>query len=59
MILGDRSMAMAAFYSREHDKKRRANSAMQRIEDAERAKLGSRTTLNQTIAMPIGFQFED
>lgn len=39
MILGDRSLAMASFYSREHDKKRRASSAMKRVENAERSRL--------------------
>ena len=39
MILGDRSAVMAAFYSREHDKKGRNNSTMQKLEQTERARM--------------------
>lgn len=43
IILGDRSMAMAEFYSREHEKKGRASATMLRLEQTERAKMENRT----------------
>lgn len=42
MILGDRSMAMAEFYSREHEKKVRVSATMLRLETAERGKIERR-----------------
>lgn len=39
MILGDRSMAMAELYSREHEKKGRVTATMLRLEQTERSRL--------------------
>lgn len=43
MILGDRSMAMAEFYSREHEKKGRVAATILRLEQTERTKMENRT----------------
>lgn len=39
MILGDRSLAMAELYSREHEKKGRVTATMHRLEQTERGRL--------------------
>lgn len=46
MILGDRSMAMAEFYSREHEKKGRVAATIIRLEQTERAKMENRADAN-------------
>ena len=43
MILGDRSSAMAEFYSREHEKKGRVTATMEKLEQSERKKMENRT----------------
>ncbi len=42
MILGDRSLAMAELYSREHEKKGRVSATMLRLERTERTKMENR-----------------
>lgn len=42
MILGDRSMAMAELYSREHEKKGRVSATMLKLEQTERGKMDKR-----------------
>jgi integrase len=42
MILGDRSLAMAQWYSREHEKKERVSAAMSKLEQTERKKMENR-----------------
>jgi hypothetical protein len=40
MILGDRSLAMAELYSREHEKKGRVTATMLKLESVEREPIG-------------------